>query len=71
MFFIWIYIYCTHLHIVYSPQEAVDWILSLENIIPDGVGVIGTSKGGDIALALAMFSTKVGMFRPFCAMVMK
>ncbi|XP_060551670.1 acyl-coenzyme A amino acid N-acyltransferase 1-like isoform X2 [Ruditapes philippinarum] len=39
--------------------EAIDWLLSRDNIISSGLGVIGTSKGGDISLMMARYSKKV------------
>ncbi|XP_052770009.1 acyl-coenzyme A amino acid N-acyltransferase 1-like isoform X2 [Mya arenaria] len=40
-------------------MEAIDWLLGRRDIIPGGVGVIGVSKGGDIALMMGTYSPKV------------
>ncbi|CAL4116917.1 unnamed protein product, partial [Meganyctiphanes norvegica] len=40
-------------------REAVDFLLRHEKIISDGIGVIGTSKGGDLALCMATFIPEI------------
>ncbi|XP_076053235.1 acyl-coenzyme A thioesterase 1-like isoform X1 [Oratosquilla oratoria] len=40
-------------------EEAVDFLLKHEKINDSGVGVIGTSKGGDLALSMASFIPQV------------
>ncbi|XP_078693766.1 acyl-coenzyme A amino acid N-acyltransferase 1-like [Branchiostoma floridae x Branchiostoma belcheri] len=34
-------------------EEVVDWLLSLSNVQSHGVGILSTSKGGEIALSIA------------------
>ncbi|KAI8495155.1 myristoyl-CoA hydrolase [Branchiostoma belcheri] len=34
-------------------EEAADWLLSLSNVQSHGVGILSTSKGGEIALSMA------------------
>ena len=31
-------------------QRAIEWLLSLPRVISDGVGMVGTSKGGEMAI---------------------
>ena len=45
--------------IFFYPQEAVDYLYSHPNVLPGGVGVIGISKGGEIALHMSTSSEKV------------
>ncbi|XP_042218787.1 acyl-coenzyme A thioesterase 5-like isoform X2 [Homarus americanus] len=40
-------------------EEAVEFLLKQEKVFGDGVGVIGTSKGGDLALSMAAFIPSV------------
>ncbi|XP_052791438.1 acyl-coenzyme A amino acid N-acyltransferase 1-like [Mya arenaria] len=40
-------------------MEAVDWLCNQDHVDPDGVGVMGVSKGGEIALHLAYYHPKV------------
>lgn len=40
-------------------KEAIDYLLRRDDIIQNGVGVIGVSKGGDIALMMATHNPKV------------
>ncbi|XP_076053239.1 acyl-coenzyme A thioesterase 1-like isoform X2 [Oratosquilla oratoria] len=40
-------------------EEAVDFLLKHEKIFDSGVGVLGTSKGGDLALSMASFIPQV------------
>lgn len=40
-------------------QEAIDWMCSQDVIFSDGLGVVGVSKGGDLALMMAAHSPKV------------
>ena len=40
-------------------QEAIDWLCSHRDVFSDGVGVVGVSKGADLALILATYSPKV------------
>ncbi|XP_078603919.1 acyl-coenzyme A amino acid N-acyltransferase 1-like [Branchiostoma floridae x Branchiostoma japonicum] len=40
-------------------EEAADWLLSHSKVQDHGVGVVGTSKGGEIALAMATYMKQV------------
>lgn len=40
-------------------MEAIDWLCSHRDVFSDGVGVVGVSKGADLALILATYSPKV------------
>ncbi|XP_078595701.1 LOW QUALITY PROTEIN: acyl-coenzyme A thioesterase 5-like [Branchiostoma floridae x Branchiostoma japonicum] len=40
-------------------EEAADWLLSLPNVRSHGVGVLGTSYGGELALCMASYMSKV------------
>ncbi|XP_052269224.1 acyl-coenzyme A amino acid N-acyltransferase 1-like isoform X2 [Dreissena polymorpha] len=40
-------------------MEAIDYLLKRDDIIQNGVGVVGVSKGGDIALMMATHNPKV------------
>ncbi|XP_066285303.1 acyl-coenzyme A amino acid N-acyltransferase 1-like [Branchiostoma lanceolatum] len=40
-------------------EEAADWLLSLPNVQSHGVGIVATSKGGEIALSMAAHMDKV------------
>ena len=40
-------------------QEAIDWMNSHPDVFHNGLGVVGVSKGGDIALLMATHSPKV------------
>ena len=44
-----------HLH----PQELIDYFSSHPNVLPGGIGVIGISKGGELALHMSTVSEKV------------
>ncbi|XP_067686283.1 acyl-coenzyme A thioesterase 1-like isoform X1 [Haliotis asinina] len=39
--------------------DAVDWLASHPSVQPGGIGVVGTSKGGELAFVMGMFSDKV------------
>ncbi|XP_046568714.1 acyl-coenzyme A amino acid N-acyltransferase 2-like isoform X2 [Haliotis rubra] len=39
--------------------DAVDWLASHPNVQPGGIGVVGTSKGGELAFVLGMSCDKV------------
>ncbi|KAL4218032.1 hypothetical protein ACF0H5_022770 [Mactra antiquata] len=39
--------------------EAIDWLADHDKVFPGGIGVIGVSKGGDLALIMAAYSPKV------------
>ncbi len=36
-------------------QEAIDWLLSQDYVLPGGVGTVGVSTGGELALLLASY----------------
>ena len=40
-------------------QEAVNWLSSRPYVDANGIGVIGVSKGGEIALQMAYYIPKV------------
>ena len=45
-------------------QEAIDWLLSHNFVLPGGVGTIGVSTGGELSLLLAAyFPEKVHEFK--------
>ncbi|CAH1255279.1 ACOT2 [Branchiostoma lanceolatum] len=41
-------------------EEAADWLVSLPYVHSRGVGVLGTSQGGQLALCMAAYMDKVG-----------
>lgn len=43
-------------------QGAVDWLASHPHVQVGGIGVIGASKGGEVAFLLGMTTDKVNMF---------
>ena len=42
-------------------QEAVDWLCRHPLVIKNGIGVIGVSKGGALALDMAVKCPQVGL----------
>lgn len=51
-------------------EEAVEFLLKHDKVLDNGVGVIGTSKGGDLALSMAAFIPSVlacVVINGFCA----
>ena len=40
-------------------QEAIEWLSSHKDIFHEGIGVMGVSKGADLALLMAAYSPKV------------
>ena len=44
---------------IFLPQEAINWMGSNRDVFHDGIGVVGVSKGADIALLMAAHSPKV------------
>lgn len=57
------FLYLIEKNIFFCLQEAIDCLLKKDGVIPGQVGVIGTSKGGDIALMMATHSPKVTLCR--------
>ncbi|KAL4238877.1 hypothetical protein ACF0H5_003584 [Mactra antiquata] len=39
--------------------EATDWLSQHDTVLPGGIGVVGVSKGGDIALIMSAYSPKI------------
>ncbi|XP_046568730.1 bile acid-CoA:amino acid N-acyltransferase-like [Haliotis rubra] len=44
--------------------DAVDWLASHPSVLPGGIGVVGTSKGGELAFLLGMSTDQVSGILP-------